>query len=84
VKLQELKGRQKSEGARKSVVNVQLQDIYINWKPDVLLILLRIIDQHFTGEKPHRLDDDIEQSRDEHFKRVCEDSKFIFLSENYR
>jgi hypothetical protein len=40
-------------------MNINIQDIYINWKPDVLLILIRLASQHFKKEDNYRLDDDI-------------------------
>lgn len=84
VTFQELKGRKKKEGVRKSHISADLEDLYINWKPDVLLILMGLMNQHFQGEKPLRFDDDIEQSREEHFRQVFADGKFMFLRENYR
>jgi hypothetical protein len=83
VKFQELKGRKKNQESRKAIINANIQDIYINWKPDVLLILMRLMNQHFKSEQKHRVDDDIVQSKEDHFKEVYADSKFMFLRENY-
>jgi hypothetical protein len=54
-----LKGRKKLKGKRKTNIKFDAKDIFINWKPDVLLILMQLADKHFKTEKIHRLDDDI-------------------------
>ena len=63
VKLHEVKGRRRKQQGRKAIITAKIQDIYLNWKPDVLLILMRLLSRHFQTEKKHRVDDDIEQSR---------------------
>lgn len=63
VSYQELKGRKKLKGKRKTNIKFDVKDIFINWKPDVLLILMQLADKHFKTEKIHRVDDDIQQSR---------------------
>lgn len=47
VKFQELKGKKKNKDIRKTIISMNIEDIYINWKPDVLLILMRLMNQHF-------------------------------------
>ena len=84
VSYQELKGRKKQQGKRKSNIKLNVRDLFINWKPDVLLILMRLMDKHFQIEKIHRVDDDIEQSREQHFKQVYADTKFMIFMEKYK
>ncbi len=84
VHFQEIKGRKKMEGKRKSNLTLNVQDLFINWKPDVLLILMRLMNQHFETPKNYRLDDDIEQSREEHFQQVYNDKKFMTSKEKYQ
>jgi hypothetical protein len=84
VNFQELKGRKKTHGKRKSNITLSVKDLFVNWKPDVLLLLMQLINQHFKVEKAHRLDDDIEQSREDHFKQVYTDAKFMTFMEKYK
>jgi hypothetical protein len=79
VKLQEVKGRRRSQQTRKAIITASVEDIYLNWKPDVLLILMSLLNRHFQTEKKHRVDDDIEQSREDHFRQVYADTSFMYL-----
>lgn len=83
VSLQEVKGRRRGQQGRKAAITAKIADIHLNWKPDVLLILMRLLSRHFQTEKKHRVDDDIEQSRDDHFRQVQNDTSFMFLRETY-
>ena len=64
VSYQELKSKKNAQGKRKTNISLSVQDLFINWKPDVLLLLMQLVNRHFQTEKVHRLDDDIEQSRE--------------------
>ena len=81
--LQQSKGKKDKKATLKAKAKCSFEDIYINWKPDVLLIITNLIKQHFKKDQPYRVDDDIEQSRQEHFKQVYQDSKFMAMRENY-
>lgn len=49
-------------------VDLDLEHIYINWKPDVLIILLKLIYSYFAKEAKLRVDDGQEKTRDELFE----------------
>lgn len=81
---QELKGRKEKHGKRQTNIRLIVKDLFINWKPDVLLILMQLMNKHFKAEKAYRLDDDIEQSREEHFNHVYQDKKFMMSAQKYQ
>lgn len=84
VSYQELKGKKTAQGKRKTNISLAVKDLFINWKPDVLLLLMQLVNRHFQTEKVHRIDDDIEQSREEHFKEVSDDTKFMTMRDKYK
>lgn len=45
---------------------------------------MQLADKHFKTEKIHRVDDDIQQSREDHFKNVQNDTKFMIFMEKYK
>lgn len=47
VSLQEVKGRRRGQQGRKAAITANIADIHLNWKPDVLLILMRLLNRHF-------------------------------------
>ncbi len=47
VNYHEKKGRKQTEGKRQTNITVNIKDLFINWKPDVLLILMKLVDKHF-------------------------------------
>lgn len=57
----------KNDLQKQMQVNLDLQQIYINWKPDVLIILLKLIYSYFVKEAKLRVDDGQEKTRDQLF-----------------
>ena len=55
----------------------------INWKPDILLILLSLLRKHFSKARKLRLDDNVEKARDEHFQEVEADHRYMFARKDY-
>lgn len=49
----------KNKKKRKINASVSIKSININWKPDVLLILMGLMNKHFSSDKKFRVDDDI-------------------------
>ena len=43
---------------KKVQVDIDIPEVKINWKPDVLILLFQLIRKHFSKQKVLRVDDD--------------------------
>ena len=59
-------------------MDLEIPEIKINWKPDVLVILFQLLKKHFSKEKVLRVDDDQEKTRTQLFEEVLSDKKYAF------
>ena len=58
---------------------MKIPELEINWKPDVLIILLQLMYKHLSKEKKLRMDDGQAKTRDQLFSEVRADKKFDFF-----
>lgn len=75
--------KNKNDLQKQMQVDLDLEHIYINWKPDVLIILLKLIYSYFAKEAKLRVDDGQEKTRDELFEEVLKNPKFLFSMKEY-
>ena len=65
------------------MMRMKIPQIDINWKPDVLIILLQLVYKHFSKEQKLRVDDGQAKTRDELMNEVKTDRKFDFMTKEY-
>lgn len=49
---------------------MDVEVLKINWKPDVILIFLELINKHFSKEEKYRMDDETNKTRADHFREA--------------
>jgi hypothetical protein len=49
---------------------INIEDLKINWKPDVILIALELMNKHLKKEEKYRMDDETNKTRGDHFREV--------------
>jgi hypothetical protein len=62
---------------------ISIEDLKINWKPDVILIALDLMNKHLKKEEKYRMDDETNKTRADHFREVENDTKYMFGMNEY-
>ena len=65
-------------------MKLNLKTLDINWKPDVILVILELSNQHLDKFRQMSIDDDKSFTRSQHFKEVLSNPKFEYLVKEYK
>ena len=68
---------------KKVEVDLDIPEVKINWKPDVLIILFQLLQKHFSKQKILRVDDEEDKTRTQLFEEVLGNKKYIFSLKQY-